>query len=74
LIKRLNQGIGGHSCKELTGIDFLDIEEPMRYRQSPEHEKCVQRIEEDAGILATLLQELSRKGELFRLGNGRVAA
>ena len=74
LIKRLNQRIGGHSCRELTGIDFLDIEQAMLYRQSPEHEKCVQRIGVGAEILATLLQELSRKGELFRLGNSRVAA
>ena len=74
LIKRLNQRIGGHSCKELTGIDFLDLEQAMRYRQSPEHETCVQRIGEGAEILAALLQELSRKGELFRVGNSRVAA
>lgn len=46
----------------------------MLYRQSPEHEKCVQRIGEGSEILATLLQELNRKGELFRLGKGNVAA
>jgi len=74
LIKRLNKRIGGHSCKELTGIDFLDLEQAMLYRQSPEHEKCVQRIGEGAEILAALLQELSRKGELFRLSNSKVAA
>lgn len=74
LIKRLNQRLGGHSCKDLTGIDFMDLEQAMAYRQSSEHEKCVHRIGAGAEELALLLQELGRKGELFRFDNTEVAA
>jgi hypothetical protein len=74
LIKRLNKRLGGHSCKDLTGIDFMDLAQAMAYRQSPEHEKCVHRIGAGAEELAILLQVLNRKGELFRFDSKAVAA
>jgi len=41
LIKRLNDRLGSHSCKELTGVDFTDLEQAMAYRLSVHHKKCI---------------------------------
>jgi hypothetical protein len=67
LIKKLTDGIGGHSCLEMTGVDFTDLEAAMIYKLSDDHERCVERVGDGARIIAELLQDLDRKGELFRV-------
>jgi hypothetical protein len=68
LIKRLNRTIGSHSCRELTGVDFTDLEAAMNYRLSDDHLKCQGFVEAGAGEIARFLQELQRNGDLFRAG------
>ena len=66
LIGRLNAKIGGHSCKELTGVDFTDLNAAMAFHASKEHEKCFTRVADGAEQIALFIKELHQKGELFR--------
>ena len=67
MVKTLTEDIGGHSCFEMTGVDFTDLEAAMTYKLSDDHERCVDRVGRGARIIAELLQELDSKGELFRV-------
>ena len=67
LVQTLTARIGGHSCLEMTGVDFTDLEAAMVYKLSADHEKCVDRVGEGARVIAESLQNLSRRGELFRI-------
>ena len=67
MVRTLTKGIGGHSCFDMTGVDFTDLEAAMIYKMSEDHEKCVERVGNGARIIAELLQDLDRKGELFRV-------
>jgi arsenite methyltransferase len=66
LIRRLNKRLGGHSCLEMTGVDFTDLEAALNYKLSADHDKCVGKVGDGAEEIAMFLQELDRKGELFR--------
>ena len=66
LIRRLNAKIGSHSCKELTGVDFTDLNAALEFHASKEHEKCFDRVGEGAAEIALFIKELNEKGELFR--------
>lgn len=66
LIGRLNRRLGGHSCLDLTGVDFTDLEAALAYKLSPEHDRCVDRVGRGAETIARYLQELHQRGELFR--------
>ena len=67
MVRTLTEGIGGHSCFDMTGVDFTDLEAAMIYKMSDDHETCVERVGNGARIIAELLQDLDRKGELFRV-------
>ena len=69
LIRRLNAKIGHHSCKELTGVDFTDLDQALAFHASKEHERCFTRVADGAEEIALFLKELSQKGELFRPNN-----
>jgi hypothetical protein len=66
LIRRLNAKIGNHSCEELTGVDFTDLDAALAFHASSEHEKCFTRVADGAEQIALFIQELNQKGELFR--------
>ena len=66
LIRRLNEKIGSHSCKELTGVDFTDLNAALEFHASQEHEKCFDRVGDGAAEIALFIRELNQKGELFR--------
>lgn len=66
LVRRLSKRLGGHSCLAMTGVDFTDLAAALNYKLSADHEKCVQRVGEGAEVIAQFLQELDRKGDLFR--------
>ena len=66
LIRRLNARIGSHSCKELTGVDFTDLNAALAFHASKEHEKCFARVGDGAEEIARFIKELNQKGELFR--------
>ena len=69
LIGRLNTRIGSHSCKELTGVDFTDLNAALAFHASKEHEKCYTRVADGAEQIALFIKELHQKGELFRANN-----
>ena len=69
LIQRLNARIGNHSCRELTGVDFTDLNRALEFHASKEHEKCFARVADGAEEIALFIKELNQKGELFRLSN-----
>jgi C_GCAxxG_C_C family probable redox protein len=66
LMARLNKRIGSHSCKELTGVDFTDLEQAIRFAASEESEKCVSMVADGAEEIGLFLKELNERGELFR--------
>jgi hypothetical protein len=66
LIRRLNAKIGSHSCKELTGVDFTNLNAALEFQASKEHEKCFDRVGDGAAEIALFIKELNGKGELFR--------
>ena len=67
MVKTLTGRIGGHSCLEMTGVDFTDLEAAMNYKLSDDHERCVNRVGDGAQAIAELLQDLDAKGALFRV-------
>ena len=69
LIRRLNQRLGSHSCKELTGVDFTDLNQAMAFYASKGRQICISRVGEGAEEIALFLKELNDTGELFRFGN-----
>ena len=69
LIRRLNVKIGSHSCKELTGVDFTDLNAALAFHASKAHEKCYTRVAEGAEEIALFRKELNQNGELFRANN-----
>ena len=69
LIRRLNSRIGSHSCRELTGVDFTDLNQALAFHASKEHEKCFKRVADGAEEIALFINELKQKGELFRPNN-----
>jgi hypothetical protein len=67
MVKRLIETIGGHSCLDMTGVDFTDLSAAMAYKLSPDHEKCAEdRVGNGANAIAKMLRELDEKGCLFR--------
>jgi hypothetical protein len=66
LVRRLTRQIGGHSCLEMTGVDFTDLEAALTYKLSEDHEQCVARVGVGAEVIARFLQQLNSEGALFR--------
>jgi C_GCAxxG_C_C family probable redox protein len=66
LIKRLNRRLGSSSCKELTGVDFTDMEAAINFYVTKENLKCIGLVEQGAEEIALFLQELEEGGLLFR--------
>lgn len=66
LIPRITEIVGGHSCLELTGTDFSDLNQAAAFRKSKEAEKCLYRMKNGACEIARFLQEMNKKGEIFR--------
>jgi len=68
LVRRLNGRLGSHSCRELTGVDFTDLNQAMAFHTSKDHDKCIARVADGAEEIAHFLIELNEKGDLFRPG------
>ena len=66
LLRRLNTVIGSHSCKELTGVDFTDLDQALKFQTSTGHEKCITRVANGTEEIAAVLKELEENGDLFR--------
>ena len=65
MVRRINRRIGGHDCREMTGVDFTDLEQAMAYHGSPAAEACTRRIHDGAEEIALVLKDLDAAGELF---------
>ncbi len=68
LVKRLTKKIGSNSCKEITGIDFADLEQAMAFMGSDEKLKCIGLVRDGAEEIARFLQEQDKNGHLFTMG------
>jgi hypothetical protein len=67
LVRILSRRLGGHSCLEMTGVDFTDMEAALVYKLSEDHEKCVNRVADGAESIAQFLQLRASQGALFRV-------
>ena len=66
LIKRLNTKFGSHSCLEITGYDFTNRRQAMKFRTSGESKLCEKRVADGAEEIGQFLSELHQKDELYR--------
>ena len=66
LVGRLQKKMGSASCRELTGVDFTDLNQAIAFFGTEEHEKCMSRVAEGAEEIALFLKDLDERGELFR--------
>jgi C_GCAxxG_C_C family probable redox protein len=69
LVARIEKRLGTTSCRELSGVDFSDLNAAMQFIVSGEHAKCFEHVADGAEEIALFLQELSEKGELFRVSS-----
>jgi len=66
LIQRLNARLGSHSCRDLTGVDFTDLNQAIAFHASEEHKHCITRVADGAEEIAKLISEKRAEGEVFR--------
>jgi C_GCAxxG_C_C family probable redox protein len=66
LVDRLKKKMGSASCRDLTGVDFTDMNQAVAFFGSEGHEKCISRVAEGAEEIALFLKSLDERGELFR--------
>lgn len=66
LVARLNRRLGSSSCRELTGMDFTDLDQAVKFFTSEGHERCIVRVAEGTEEIAVFLKELHARGQLFR--------
>lgn len=61
----LEKELGSVSCKELTGVDFTNLEQAVTFLVSEGHAKCIERVGLGAQLTARFIAEQSAKGALF---------
>jgi C_GCAxxG_C_C family probable redox protein len=66
LVDSLQKKMGSSSCRELTGVDFTDMNEAAAFFGTEGHEKCISRVAEGAEEIASFLKDLNERGDLFR--------
>ena len=66
LVELLEKKLGSSSCRELTGVDFRDMNQVIAFFGSDGHEKCMSRVAEGAEEIARFLENLEERGDLFR--------
>jgi len=71
LIQRLNIRLGSHSCRDLTGVDFTDLNQAIEFRASEGHKTCIARVADGAEEIAKLISEKRAEGDVFRLKMNR---
>jgi len=71
LVARLEKRLGSTSCREISGVDFRDLQQAMKFISSGENTRCFDHVASGAEEIARFLQELGEKGELFRTGGGK---
>jgi C_GCAxxG_C_C family probable redox protein len=71
LVSRLQKRLGSLSCREISGVDFTDLEQAMKFISSGENARCFDHVAAGAEEIACFLQELGAKGELFRIAESK---
>ncbi len=66
LVRRLTTRLGSASCFELTGVDFTDLGQAMRFMASDEEQRCNTFVADGAEEIARFLQEAVADGRVFR--------
>jgi C_GCAxxG_C_C family probable redox protein len=66
LVGRLQTKLGSASCRELTGVDFTNMNEAAAFFGTEGHERCASWVADAAGEIALFLKELDERGDLFR--------
>lgn len=66
LIQRLNNRLGSHSCREITGVDFTHRRQAQKYHLSGGKRRCERLVMEGVEEIASFLLELDGQGDLFR--------
>lgn len=66
LIRRLNTRLGSHSCKDLTGVDFTDLDQALAFQASDGHRHCIARVADGAEEIAKVISEKLAQGDMFR--------
>ena len=61
----LTRALGSASCRELTDVDFTDLNQALAYMSGDGHHQCVARVKTGALIIAEHMTRLHRSGELF---------
>ncbi len=67
LVARLERRLGSTSCRELSGVDFTDLEQAIHFISSGDNAKCIDYVATGAEEIALFLQELAARGELYRV-------
>ena len=65
LMQRLNNKLGSHSCRDLTGVDFTDLDQAIAFQSSEGHKQCINRVADGAEEIAKLISEKFAEGEVF---------
>jgi C_GCAxxG_C_C family probable redox protein len=66
LVDRLQTKLGSSSCRELTGVDFTDMQQAAAFFGGQGHDRCMSWVADAAGEIALFLKELNERGDLFR--------
>jgi C_GCAxxG_C_C family probable redox protein len=66
LVARLREKLGSDSCRELTGVDWTDMNQAVTFFGTEGHEQCMCRVADAAEEIALFLNELNERGDLFR--------
>jgi hypothetical protein len=70
LMRQLDRELGAASCRELTGVDFTDLDQAMAFMAADGHRQCTDRVEAGACVIAGQLTRMHREGALFSPGTG----
>jgi C_GCAxxG_C_C family probable redox protein len=65
LMQRLNNKLGSHSCRDLTGVDFTDLDQAIAFQSSEGHKQCINRVADGAEEIAKLISQKFAEGEVF---------
>jgi len=69
LMGRLTKKFGSHTCRDISGVVYTDMDQAMQFYASKENEKCFRLVAEGTEEIGLFLKELEEKGELFRPGS-----
>lgn len=73
MVARLSERLGATSCREISGVDFTDLQQAIQFMSSGENSKCFEHVAEGAEEIAQFLQDLDARGDVFRTSDAGAA-